>query len=253
MDYSTAYGMDPSLMDPSGYAASATGPWAAGARTAPNAQGYWQGLNGQWFDANGNPVAGAAGGAAAPGLPGSNNQSLALAPPPAASAGSVGGGTAPAPPGPAGGSITSGILAPYNVPPPSIPSEPLYTPTSFTAPTIDQALAQPGYQFQVQQGQQALQNWAAARGTLNDSGTAKSLIDYGQSAAQQDYGQVYSQMFNAWQANEAARQQAYGINRQSQYIDPWTAAYNEWQQQGNFYLGNQSTAANAALGFGNLI
>ncbi len=164
-----------------------------------------------------------------------------------------------------------GILAPYGVAPPAFPNIPAFTPPpayvagQFKAPSLEEALNDPGYQFRTQQGEDALQRWSAARGTLNDSGTAKALIDYGQNAGEQGYGNVYARDFGTFQANEANRANAYktnygtqyvdpySINRQTQYIDPWTAAYNTWKQQGDFYLNNQGTAANAALGFGQLV
>lgn len=160
--------------------------------------------------------------------------------------------TAPAPapaPAPAAPDISSGALAPFPTPPPAFPTFAPFTPTTFTAPTIEDALNNPGYKFRVQQGEDALQNWAAARGTLNDSGTAKALIDYGQSAGQQGYGDVYARDFGSWQANEAALERAYGLNRQTQSIDPWTAAYNIWDTLGRNYLQNQGTVANTSLGF----
>ena len=46
---------------------------------------------------------------------------------------------------------------------------------SFTAPTAAQAAATPGYQFQLSQGLNALQNSAAASGGLLSTGNAKSL------------------------------------------------------------------------------
>src|SRR5581483_6544067 len=65
-----------------------------------------------------------------------------------------------------------------------LPNVPTFTgdqaPPQFAAPSVADALNDPGYQFRTQQGDQGLQNWAAARGTLNDSSTAKSLSDYNQ-------------------------------------------------------------------------
>ena len=156
------------------------------------------------------------------------------------------------PPPPPGSNLQGGALANFGEGAPAFPNEPAYTASRFTAPTIGDAINNPGYQFRVQQGRDSLQNWAAARGTLNDTGTAKALEDYGQNAAEQGYGEVYARTFNDWQANEDAQRQAYGMNRISQHIDPWTAAYNAWAQRGNWYLQNQGTVANTALGFASL-
>src|ERR1022692_84566 len=49
---------------------------------------------------------------------------------------------------------------------------------NFTSPTAAEAQATPGYQFQLQQGQQALQRSAAAKGGLLSGGTAKALDQY---------------------------------------------------------------------------
>lgn len=87
----------------------------------------------------------------------------------------------------------------------------------FTQPTIDEAMADPGYQFTLQEGDKNLQNWAAARGTLNDSSTAKALIDYGQGAATTQYGNVWDRAMNT-----------YNTNTQTQYLDPFAAQYQNW-------------------------
>lgn len=173
--------------------------------------------------------------------------------------------TTPPPPPPPGG----GALAPFSEAAPTLAQQPAFqrrpdfAPTTFTAPTLEEAMNDPGQRTRVLQGQNSLQGWAAARGTLNDSDTAKMLIDYGQNAAEQGYGNVYARDFGAWQGNEADRfgawsanesadERAYGLDRQSQYVDPYTAAYNAWVQRGNFYLNNQGTVAQSALGLAQL-
>lgn len=261
MDYQDVYNSDPTLSDPPGPSGS-----GSASQLNPGDPGTYYGSDNVWYGPDGVPLAnqGRAGGAppvarTPPPNGGLNGQPNVADNTPAPSPTPV-----PAP-NPGGG-----VLAPYSAAPPPFPQQPafkgldMYQPTTFSAPTIADALNNPGYKFRVQQGEDALQNWAAARGTLNDSGTAKSLIDYGQSAAEQGYGEVYARNFNDWQANEAARygawttnenalERAYGLNRQTQYIDPWTAAYNTWAQQGNFYLQNQGTVANTALSFANLV
>ena len=215
----------------------------------PGDPGTYIGRDGNWYDPSGNNL-GPSGQAAVPtqaktGAPyGASAVDRTV---PAGPSGS----TAPA--APAAPNIGAGALAPYGAAPPAFPTEPAYVPGTFTAPTIAEALNDPGYQFRTQQGEDALQRWAAAKGTLNDSGTAKALIDYGQNAAEQGYGNVYARDFGTWNANQQAQANAYGVNRQTQYIDPWTAAYNTWKQQGDFYLNNQGTVANASLGFGSLV
>ena len=88
---------------------------------------------------------------------------------------------------------------------------------AFQAPTLAQAENQPGYQFQLQQGLNALQNSAAVRGTLLSGGTAAGIEQYGQEAAQQDYSNVYNQMLGTYQTNynTFAQNQANEYNRLS--------------------------------------
>jgi hypothetical protein len=85
----------------------------------------------------------------------------------------------------------------------------------FSAPTDVTEQNDPGYQFRLQQGQQALERAAAARGTLLTGGTAKDEQAYGQGFASNEYSNVY---------NRAA--QDYNTNRN-----------NAYQQ----YLGDEST------------
>jgi hypothetical protein len=57
---------------------------------------------------------------------------------------------------------------------------------TFQAPTAAQAEATPGYQFQLQQGNQAIQNSAAASGNLLSGGTSAALDQYSQRLASTD-------------------------------------------------------------------
>lgn len=173
------------------------------------------------------------------------------APPPAAG----GGGGAP-PPGAGGGSIYT-FPGSFTAPTPTtMPTMPTFTPPGYTpppafsyadytpgegfkAPSPADALNDPGYQFRFGQGQDALQNWSAARGTLNDSSTAKALIDYGQAAGSQEYSNVWDRSFRGWGANEANRFNTYATNRanavgnyntnyQTQYEDPFKNSYQSY-------------------------
>lgn len=140
---------------------------------------------------------------------------------------------APAPaPGPGGGSLIAPFTQPYTPYNPS-QSQPLPTPAGsvstipgapqlgdipkFTQPTIEEAMADPGYQFTLDQGNKNLQNWAGARGTLNDSSTAKAMIDYGQGAATTQYGNVWDRAFNGYKENV-----------DTQYLQPFAAKYQNW-------------------------
>ena len=71
----------------------------------------------------------------------------------------------------------------------------------FQAPTAAQAAQTPGYQFQLQQGENALQNSAAAAGGLTTGATGAALEQYGQGLASTDYQQVYNNAFQNYQQN----------------------------------------------------
>ena len=70
---------------------------------------------------------------------------------------------------------------------------------NFQAPTNVTEANDPGYAFRLQQGQQALEASAAARGGLNSTGTGKQLIDYGQNYASGEYGNVYNRALGEYQ------------------------------------------------------
>jgi hypothetical protein len=59
----------------------------------------------------------------------------------------------------------------------------------------------PGYQFRLQQGQQALERSAAARGGLLSGRAAKDMTSYAQGAASQEYGNA----FNRFQTNRSSQ------------------------------------------------
>lgn len=93
----------------------------------------------------------------------------------------------------------------------STPGQGLLTPWTqqFQAPTADQAAQTPGYQFTLQQGQNALQNSAAAQGGLLSTGALKTLQGYTTGLANQTYQDVYNralteyqQSYNIFQGNQ---------------------------------------------------
>lgn len=80
----------------------------------------------------------------------------------------------------------------------------------FNAPTDVTEQNDPGYQFRLKQGMQALENSAAARGGLLSTGTAKDINDYAQNYASNEYSNVYNralteyqQRYNIFQNNQA--------------------------------------------------
>ena len=71
----------------------------------------------------------------------------------------------------------------------------------FQAPTLAQAEQTPGYQFQLQQGTNAINENAAANGTLMSGNTGKALQQYGQNLGQSAYQQTYQNALNSYMAN----------------------------------------------------
>jgi hypothetical protein len=81
---------------------------------------------------------------------------------------------------------------------------------TFNAPTAAQAAATPGYQFTLQQGQNAIQNSAAAQGNLLSGGTEAALDQYSQGLASTNYQQAfnnaltqYGTSYNTFENNQA--------------------------------------------------
>ena len=136
---------------------------------------------------------------------------------------------------------------PYAPPTPYVPGAyeaPTYAPgVPFVAPTAEQMAADPGYQFRLQQGQEALERSGAARGVTNTGGTLRNILDYGQQAASQEYGNVYNRMANTWGMNEAARQAAFGLNAPQQF-QGWAAT--EAGRLGAYQMTEADRAAAAA-------
>lgn len=71
----------------------------------------------------------------------------------------------------------------------------------FTAPTAAQAAAQPGYQFQLQAGDQAATRAAAAQGLGNSGNLATSLSQFNQGLAATNYNNLYNQNLTTFQTN----------------------------------------------------
>lgn len=135
----------------------------------------------------------------------------------------TGGGPPGAAPPPAAGGPPAPSPFPTFTAPGFTPSVPLqapanpyrftpFDPHTFTAPTLEEARNQPGYLFGLKQGQDALQNSAAARGTLRGGGTLKDLFDYTNAAAEQNYGNVFNQNKNVFDTNEGQRFGAWASN-----------------------------------------
>ena len=106
---------------------------------------------------------------------------------------------------------------------------PLYTPM---VNNLAELQATPGYQFQLQQGQQQLGQSAAARGGLLSGAQLKASQNYAQNQASTGFQ-------NAWQRSQDAYGKAFGQNLQTQ------------QQMGDVLMGGANLAGNNVGYYGN--
>lgn len=99
----------------------------------------------------------------------------------------------------------------------------------------------PGYDFRMQQGQQALERSAAARGGLMGGGGLKALSRYGQDYASNEYGNAYNR-FNADRDRRFGRLSSIAGIGQTANNQVGAAGQNYANQAGQNMMG----AANAA-------
>jgi hypothetical protein len=122
----------------------------------------------------------------------------------------------------------------------------------FQAPTLAQAEQYPGYQFQLQQGERAIQNSAAAKGGLVSGGTAEALNNYAQGSAQSDYQNVYNQAMQEYlnSYNIYNQNQANQYNRLASLAGLGQTSVQQLGAQGQAAAGN---VGNISLGAGQQI
>ena len=116
---------------------------------------------------------------------------------------------------------------------------PLYTPM---VNSLAELQATPGYQFQLQQGQQQLNQSAAARGGLLSGAQMKAAQGFGQQQAATGFQQAWERAQNAY--GKAFSQ---NLSQQQQYGNMLLSAN---QQAGNIYNAGAQTGLNATLGLG---
>lgn len=105
--------------------------------------------------------------------------------------------------------------------------------------TMNDFTADPGYQFQLNQGLTAMQRSAAARGFNDSTGTMKNLNDYAQNSASSAYGAAYQRF----------------VNSQNQRYSMLAGLSNNGQvgvnQVGNFGANAATNIGNDMMGAGN--
>ena len=113
----------------------------------------------------------------------------------------------------------------------------------------------PSYQFRLQQGQQALERSAAAKGMLGSGNAAIELQQYGQQAASSEYGAQFSRMLQGLSGVEA--QYSSQMSRLSELAgiknDPLASTTAQQTQQkinNDFTLGSYNARTQYGLGLG---
>jgi hypothetical protein len=73
--------------------------------------------------------------------------------------------------------------------------------TPFSAPTLEDARNSPGYQFELETGANAIDQNAAATGTLNSGNTGVALQKFGTGLADTTYGDLYNRALQTYNTN----------------------------------------------------
>lgn len=119
----------------------------------------------------------------------------------------------------------------------------------------------PGYQFRLQQGQQAVEGGAAARGNLLSGAHLKDLTEFSQGLASTEAGNAYNREFNAYnnQQNQLGNLMQMGFNSVSGQVGQQAQGANNLanlamqggQNQANYYtqMGNIGNNLASNLGF----
>jgi hypothetical protein len=97
----------------------------------------------------------------------------------------------------------------------------------FVPPSAESVLNDPAYQRRLEEGKKALETSAASKGLLRTGATLKSLSDYAQQQASDEYGRAYQRQMGEYQTNRAGAQQEYESGRQA-YMDRYNQAYQEY-------------------------
>jgi hypothetical protein len=74
----------------------------------------------------------------------------------------------------------------------------------FAAPTLEDARNSPGYQFELETGANAIDQNAAATGTLNSGNTGVALQKFGTGLADSTYGDLYNRALQTYNTNLSA-------------------------------------------------
>lgn len=105
--------------------------------------------------------------------------------------------------------------------------------------SMEDYVADPGYQFRMEEGTKALDRSAAARGGLLSGAQLKGITRFGQDQASQEYGNAY----NRYQSNQTNQ-----YNRLASLAGVGQTANNALQQAGQNYANGASNAIMSGAG-----
>ena len=150
-----------------------------------------------------------------------------------------------------GGATAAGGGSPGGRPVFNFPGAPVFDPgPGFAAPTMQDAYNEPGYQFRLQSGSDALERSAAARGTLRTGGTLKDLVEYGQNFGSAEYGRTFERAASIYDRNYQGRRDAFAprladwsMRSGAEQAAGLAAFQREWDQ---YTFGHLSAAQQAA-------
>lgn len=104
----------------------------------------------------------------------------------------------------------------------------------------------PGYQFRMQQGQDAIQRSAAAAGGLQNGGTLRALTEYGQNFASNEYNNAYNR-FNNDRTNRFNRLSSIAGLGQNANAQMGQAGQNYANQVGGIMTNNANAQGAAGI------
>ena len=116
----------------------------------------------------------------------------------------------------------------------------------FRAPSIEEMMMDPGYQFRLQEGLDAIQHSAAARGGITTGATLEDLTRYSQGLASTEYGAAYGRTRDEYESAYRTFQQ----NQMNQYNRLMGISGMGQQATGQYGQAGQFAAGNAANIYG---
>lgn len=125
---------------------------------------------------------------------------------------------------------------------PSVAAQMIAMPDKFAATTAADLYADPSYKFRLEQGQGALEANNAAKGLSRTGGAYKGLIDYGQNAASQEFGNVDARRYRNFSGDT---QNAFQVGSTNASNALNAGEFNSGQQQQvNLYNAGAGNATN---------